>query len=48
METEINGFLTYDRKLEKMDMHALQRAHLELVGTSLSRLDEGSPVEYPY
>jgi primosomal replication protein N len=31
VEIEINGFLTYDRKVEKMDMQKLRRAHEELI-----------------
>ncbi|HBO33470.1 MAG TPA: glycoside hydrolase family 2, partial [Anaerolineaceae bacterium] len=31
IETEINGFLTYDRKVEKMDAETLRRAHLGLI-----------------
>ncbi len=30
IETEINGYLTYDRKVEKMDSTRLREAHLEL------------------
>ena len=30
IETEINGYLTYDRKVEKMDPTVLRTAHLEL------------------
>lgn len=30
VENEINGFLTYDRRVEKMDAQALRRAHSEL------------------
>lgn len=30
IETEINGFLTYDRKVEKMDAAVLRQAHLDL------------------
>ena len=30
IETEINGYLTYDRKVEKMDPAVLRHAHLEL------------------
>ena len=30
IETEINGYLTYDRKVEKMDPTRLRQAHLEL------------------
>ena len=30
IETEINGYLTYDRKVEKMDPNVLRQAHLEL------------------
>ena len=30
IETEINGYLTYDRKVEKMDPNILRHAHLEL------------------
>ena len=45
VETEINGFLTYDRKVEKMDPKALRDAHQELTGTSLSQLDGGSPAK---
>ncbi len=32
VEIEINGFLTYDRRVEKMDAQALRRAHQELIG----------------
>ncbi|MFA5612472.1 MAG: hypothetical protein WDA04_06405, partial [Anaerolineaceae bacterium] len=31
IETEINGFLTYDRKVEKMDAAILRKAHRELI-----------------
>lgn len=31
IETEINGYLTYDRKVEKMDAEALHRIHQELI-----------------
>ena len=31
VEIEINGFLTYDRKVEKMDAQAVRRAHLKLI-----------------
>jgi beta-galactosidase/beta-glucuronidase len=31
VEIEINGYLTYDRKVEKMDAQALRRAHAELL-----------------
>ena len=30
IETEINGYLTYDRKVEKMDPDILRKAHMEL------------------
>lgn len=30
IETEINGYLTYDRKIEKIDPDILRQAHLEL------------------
>ena len=30
VETEINGFLTYDRQVEKMDIAAIREAHLKL------------------
>ena len=30
IETEINGYLTYDRKVEKMDPEILRKAHMEL------------------
>jgi len=30
IETEINGYLTYDRKVEKMDAVVLRQAHEEL------------------
>ena len=30
IETEINGYLSYDRKVEKMDPNILRQAHLEL------------------
>jgi len=32
VEIEVNGFLTYDRKVEKMDAQALRRAHQMLLG----------------
>ncbi len=32
VEIEINGYLTYDRKVEKMDASALRRAHQKLIG----------------
>ena len=31
VEIEINGFLTYDRKVEKMDAGVLRKAHEELI-----------------
>jgi len=31
VEIEINGFLTYDRKVEKMDAEVLRKAHEELI-----------------
>ena len=31
VEIEINGFLTYDRKVEKMDTQALSHAHKDLI-----------------
>jgi len=31
VEGEINGFVTYDREVEKMDFASLQRAHRELI-----------------
>jgi len=31
IETEINGFLSYDRKVEKMDPQILRKAHQELI-----------------
>ena len=34
VEIEINGFLTYDRKIEKMDAEALRRAHAALWKTN--------------
>jgi len=30
VEIEINGYLTYDRKIEKMDAERIKRAHEEL------------------
>ena len=33
IETEINGFMTYDRKVEKMDAEILRLAHLDLINT---------------
>lgn len=30
VETEVNGFLTYDRKVMKMDLDAIRRAHAKL------------------
>jgi len=35
VEIEINGYLTYDRAVEKMDADALRRAHLELISGNL-------------
>ena len=32
VEIEINGFLTYDRQVEKMDAQAVRRAHAKLTG----------------
>jgi beta-galactosidase/beta-glucuronidase len=32
VEIEINGFLTYDRRVEKMDAQRLRRAHAKLIG----------------
>ena len=31
VEIEINGYLTYDRQVEKMDVGSLHQAHLELL-----------------
>ena len=31
VEIEINGYLTYDRKVEKMDADVLRRAHEQLI-----------------
>ncbi len=33
VEIEINGYLTYDRQVEKMDPQALCRAHVDLIST---------------
>ena len=33
VESEINGYLTYDRKVEKMDQEALRKIHQELTGS---------------
>ncbi len=33
VEIEINGYLTYDRKIEKMDAEILRRTHKELIKT---------------
>jgi regulation of enolase protein 1 (concanavalin A-like superfamily) len=33
VEYEINGLLSYDRKVEKMDFDAIAQAHRELIGT---------------
>ncbi|HEY9087674.1 MAG TPA: glycoside hydrolase family 2 TIM barrel-domain containing protein, partial [Anaerolineaceae bacterium] len=33
VETEINGYLTYDRAVEKMDITALRRAHERLIAS---------------
>jgi len=33
VEIEINGYLTYDREVEKMDAEALRRAHLALISS---------------
>lgn len=33
IETEINGYLTYDRKVEKMDAEVLRKIHQELIDT---------------
>ncbi len=30
VETEVNGYLTYDRKVVKMDMESIQKAHTDL------------------
>ena len=32
VEIEINGYLTYDRKVEKMDTKTIKKAHDELYG----------------
>ncbi|HPH97051.1 MAG TPA: glycoside hydrolase family 2 TIM barrel-domain containing protein [Anaerolineaceae bacterium] len=34
VEIEINGFLTYDRKVEKMDAEAVRQAHLKLIAAA--------------
>jgi len=31
VETEINGYLTYDREVEKMDANLLRQAHQDLI-----------------
>ena len=36
VEIEINGYLTYDRKVEKMDAEVLRRVHAELIETGSS------------
>lgn len=33
VEIEINGYLTYDRQMEKMDAKLLRRAHLALISS---------------
>ncbi|MBI3174967.1 MAG: hypothetical protein HYZ25_14675 [Chloroflexi bacterium] len=37
VEIEINGYLTYDRQVEKMDAEKLRRAHLALISTGMSQ-----------
>ena len=32
VEIEINGYLTYDREVDKMDTEKIKRAHAELFG----------------
>ena len=34
VEVELNGFLTYDREVVKMDLDALKKAHIELIRAS--------------
>ncbi len=34
VEIKINGYLTYDRQVEKMETDALRRAHAALIGKS--------------
>ncbi len=36
VEIEINGYLTYDRQVEKMDVARLRQAHLELLNEDLT------------
>jgi hypothetical protein len=31
VEIEVNGYLTYDRKVEKMDKEQITRAHIDLI-----------------
>lgn len=35
IETEINGYLTYDRKVQKMDPQVLRKIHRELIETKI-------------
>lgn len=43
VEIEINGFLTYDRRVEKMDAQALRRAHEKLVDNLAQLAGKTSP-----
>jgi hypothetical protein len=36
VEIEINGYLTYDRKVEKMDGEKIKQAHEKLLGSMMS------------
>ncbi len=38
VETEVNGFLTYDRSVIKMDLDAVRNVHQELFGASRSKI----------
>ncbi len=33
VEIEVNGFLTYDRKVEKMEADAIRKSHKEIIGS---------------
>jgi hypothetical protein len=42
VEIEVNGYITYDREVEKMDFARLRQAHLQLLKRSQSQEQENS------
>ena len=39
VETEVNGFLTYDRKMLKMDLQTIAAAHHRLMQASINSIE---------